>query len=634
MHRLALALLILTATPAAAHAAPFGELPALAVKTPARCLRATGAPGEVVRWAPDGAEFLQATASGFGAPVHVPLGDRFGECPLAMAQPSGAGVVTERLDDGIAVAARDPGGSWGAAQTFSAGSRSTEVPAAAVTSRGDAVVAWTETQDAGHDAAAARVLIARRPAGGTFGAPIAVTPLKTYELAPPRVAVGIQDDGTVTVLWSTEGAKASDRERLFAAVAPPGAPPLGPPQLLSEKLALHEFSLTVAPDGRALAIAEEGAHTRVLERPPGGTFAQVAAFGYTESLLGGAPTAVLRPDGAAIVAWEDILDVQMFVMRRNGPGAFGRPEKVGAKPPDPYAQELEDFDGGAPAEDGGRGPRAAFAPDGRPVLTWAPAHALGGLTWTAATVATFPGGVQALGGPLRDADSVTPVVLPDGRAGVAWSDVSQGGEPRLHLAIEGAAASPEPPAPRIGIGRIAQIPHGLVIPFRCSAACDVRATVPDGIGGRRSLPGAGSGRLKLVPEYDPIILRRPDSVPVQVLTGAPGARTVTNRKLTAKLRDPRLPRFLGLKAVRRGKKIAVSWHTDRPLRKATVLAAPSESRAFDPPFLAATVEGEGRRRFRVNVEPVLGDRYVQLYLVYQPAATERRIAVVPVTRAG
>src|SRR3954466_14914896 len=113
MYRLSLALLVLAATPAAASAAPFGELLPLTVKSPARCLRATGAPGEVVRWAPGGADFLQETASGFGAPVHVELGDSFGDCPRAVAQPGGAGVVVEELSEGIAAAVRDPGGSWG-----------------------------------------------------------------------------------------------------------------------------------------------------------------------------------------------------------------------------------------------------------------------------------------------------------------------------------------------------------------------------------------------------------------------------------------------------------------------------------------------------------------------------------------
>src|SRR5262245_43629148 len=120
MSRLALALLILAAIPATASAAPFGELPPLTVKSPARCLRATGAPGEVVRWAPGGADFLQATPSGFGAPVHVKLDGGFGECPLAMARPSGAGIVVEHTDNGIAFAVRDPGGAFGPTQTIAA----------------------------------------------------------------------------------------------------------------------------------------------------------------------------------------------------------------------------------------------------------------------------------------------------------------------------------------------------------------------------------------------------------------------------------------------------------------------------------------------------------------------------------
>src|SRR5690242_9337327 len=101
MYRLAIALLTLAAVPASASAAPFGAVPPVAVKHPARCLRATGAPGEVVRWAPGGADFLQATAPGFGAPVHVALGESFADCPIAMAQPSGAAVVVQPIDEGV-----------------------------------------------------------------------------------------------------------------------------------------------------------------------------------------------------------------------------------------------------------------------------------------------------------------------------------------------------------------------------------------------------------------------------------------------------------------------------------------------------------------------------------------------------
>jgi hypothetical protein len=629
MYRLALALLILAIAPAAAEAAPFGELPAAVVKHPARCLRATGAPGEVVRWAPDGADFAQATASGFSAPVHVPLGSEFGECPVAAAQPSGAGVVAQLLDEGIGVAVRDPGGSFGPTQTFATDVSALDNPAVAVNARGDAAVAWTE-KDFDRGDFLARLVVMRRPAGGTFSK-LELRPLKPYELAAPHAVIAMQDDGTIIALWNTDGANGSRDEQLFAAVAPPGAP-FGPPQRLSTKLEFHGFQLSAAPDGHALAIVDEGEHTRVLERPAGGGFAPVAEIGYTEDLFEG-PVVALRPDGAAIVAWQDPETLQVFALRRTGPGPFGRPEKVGAQPTDPFGPDLANFDDDAPAEDGGRALRAAFAADGRPVLTWAGSQQLGGLDWTAATVATFPGEVQKLSGPLRDADSVTPVILADGRPAIAWSDVSDR-DYRLHLAIEGTPAAPAPPAPAVHLGHVVQIRHGLALPFRCSAACDVRATVPDGISGRQSLAAAGSGRLKILPDYDPIMLQRADSVPVQVLSGAPGATTVTRTPVTAKLRVPRLPRFLGLKAVARGKKVVVSWHTDGPLRNSSVIAITSQSRKPADAFFGATVKGEGRRRFHISTERFSRDRYVQLYLFYAPDATERRIAVVRIAETS
>ncbi len=630
MYRLALALLILAMAPAAAEAAPFGELPVQSVQNPARCLRATGAPGEVVRWAPQGAEFLQATASGFGAPVKIGLGDSFLECPIAKAQPTGAAVVIEEVDDGIAFAVREPGGTWGPTQLIERTDGHTlDDPAAAVSPRGDVAIAWTDTTLV-HDDLEARVLVRRRPAGGKFGAPIELHKRAPYRSAKPHAVLGMQDDGTVLALWNPDNPGREGRELVLFAGAAPGAP-FGPAERLSSDVDLHEFSLTVAPDGRALAVIDEGAHTPVLERPPGGAFARVADLGYTESFLAHVAVA-LRPDGAAIVAWQDLLDLQVMAIRRTGVGPFGKPERVGARPEDPYGEELADFVGGAPTDHEGRGPAVAFAGDGRPLLTWAPTATLGILDWTPATVATFPGDVQALSGPLRDADSVTPVILADGRPALAWSDVSSGGDSHLHLAIEGAPAAADPPAPRVEIGRIEQIRHGLALPFRCSAACDVRATVPDGVTGTRSLRAAGSGRLKLMPDFDPIMLTRPDSVAVQVLTGAAGGRAATSRSVTAKLRIPDLPRFEGLTAVRRGKRIIVTWHTARSLRRASVIGIASPTRAPADPFFGSVVEGKGRRHFRMKLDSTFGKRYVQLFLFYEPDATERRIAVVRVTK--
>jgi hypothetical protein len=140
--------------------------------------------------------------------------------------------------------------------------------------------------------------------------------------------------------------------------------------------------------------------------------------------------------------------------------------------------------------------------------------------------------------------------------------------------------------------------------------------------------------VDLLPDFDPIMLTRPDSVNVQVLTGASGGRAATSRTVTAKLSVPRLPRFEALSAIRRGKKMVVTWHTASPLRRASVVGVASPTRALADRFFGRVLEGKGRRHFRLSVDPGFGRRYVQLFRFYEPDATERRIAVVPVTKRG
>jgi hypothetical protein len=77
-------------TPASAFAATFGELPSRPVDGTATCLRATGAPGEVVRWTKTGAQFLQAGPGGFTPAGDVPANGEPQDCPAVAAQPGGA----------------------------------------------------------------------------------------------------------------------------------------------------------------------------------------------------------------------------------------------------------------------------------------------------------------------------------------------------------------------------------------------------------------------------------------------------------------------------------------------------------------------------------------------------------------
>ena len=619
MPRLPLALAFLLLIPATAGAAPFGELPFETLQSPARCLRATGVPGELVRWARDGAEVFQANRSGFGAPVHVVLGEAPAICPIVAAQPSGAAlIVQEPYEGGIELAVREPGGDWHTqALPDTPGHLRVHVDAD-VSSRGDAVIGWQDLRD-GLSGTSDRVLVARRPAGGTFGAPVE---LKMTGRDSADVELGMAGDGTTLALLHN-GA------RLVFTTAPPGGP-FGSQQTVTTNLESTP-RLTVAPDGRALAVVPESdVHTRIFERPPAGAFAPVGDIRLADTFFGDLAFA-LRPDGGAIVAWKDF-DAQVRALRRDGSGAFHASEKVGPRPVRPFDTDSPDDVGDAPGDAEGRNLQATFAPDGRPVLTWSPAQTTGPLNWADAAVTTFGGDVQTLGGPLRDSDSIAPVILADGTPAVAWSDVSPGGDPHLHLAIEGAATAPEPPAPRVRLGRVEQLGKGgLALPFRCSAACDVRASVSGGSGGRQSLRAAGSGRLKITPVGQGIALRRPDSLPVQVLTGASGARSARRVTVTARLRVPRLPRVLGLKAVRRGKRVVVTWHGDRPLSRASVVVMSSRTRVPVVNPVGKGVNGKGQRRFRVAMFLDPGDRYIQLYLIYHPDVTQRRIAVVRIT---
>src|SRR3954447_17613946 len=128
--------------PAVAAAAPFRGLPFRTVPTAAVCVRATGVPGELIRWTRGGVELMQARADGLHDARTVRAGT-LNQCPAVAADATtGAAVVAGTTPRGIAVAVRGPGGAWAAPVTISTpyypGVR------AAVSPRGDAIVAWVE----------------------------------------------------------------------------------------------------------------------------------------------------------------------------------------------------------------------------------------------------------------------------------------------------------------------------------------------------------------------------------------------------------------------------------------------------------------------------------------------------------
>ena len=152
---------LLLASPASAAAAPFGELPFRPVTGSATCLRATGAPGELMRWIRGGVEVCRR-AGRARAGRHGPARDG-GGCPAVAGHRQRRRGARGDRRAGVHVALREPGGAWGA-PVDARGQRGVRARGA-INARGDAIVLWTEYRPD----CSARVRAARRPAGGWLG---------------------------------------------------------------------------------------------------------------------------------------------------------------------------------------------------------------------------------------------------------------------------------------------------------------------------------------------------------------------------------------------------------------------------------------------------------------------------------
>ena len=194
----------------------FAQLPALPVRGAADCLAATGAPGELIRWTDTGAEVMRATRGGLSATAEVRLGRLFG-CPVAAARPGGAGVLVGGTLSGLRIALREPGAGWAA--PISLPVEFALDPAAAISSRGDAVVAWVEIDHRFRT----RLRAVRRPAGGSFGAPVTILGWRVRGI-PPVPAVGISAGGDALVGYIHTQSEDVLDQQVEVVDAPPGAP--------------------------------------------------------------------------------------------------------------------------------------------------------------------------------------------------------------------------------------------------------------------------------------------------------------------------------------------------------------------------------------------------------------------------
>ncbi len=495
---------------------------------------------------------------------------------------------------------------------------------------GAAVVAWLEP---GEQFAVKAV---RRPAGGAFGpAETLGTARSSSEYSfDGAVRAAIAADGEAFVLWTQPPA---DRDTLRMPVNVAIAPAAGafaPAQRLGETHPTSPPALAAGRDGRALAAFWTGRQVQVAERAPGSAFAASMAAASVKEPFTVLPAAAIGPGGAAAVAWYGLFSQSVGAIARSGAGAFGAPVTLAAPSRVPGLTDdvlllLTAFGLTATAP-GGEGldgeiadPRIALTPDGRALVNWLNALAV-------PRAAAFPlsGGHLdrfALGSGVREASSVTPLITASGAPAVAWGDNDPAKrDGRVHLAVAGVSPAPDASAPRVSLGRprktvLAQA-DTLQLPVTCSAACEVRVDVPDAFAATAytALPGAGTRVVGIQSFLTPIAPARRGPVRVRVRYSAPGARTASERIETVTLERSATaapPKVEGLRAVRHGSRVDVSWRTDRDADPDAFVVAGTVGRAFELERLVdAEAKRAGKRRFTARLTGAKEVRYVFVFV--------------------
>jgi hypothetical protein len=279
--------------------------------------------------------FVQAAIGsadgGFGAPIDLSADIQFAADDPALAMnPAGNAIAVwslERSDDQVVQAMDRPaGGSFGAAVDVSPAGEQAFRPDVAMNAAGEVIVTWSR-----HDGSASSVHASVRPAGGSFGAPVDLsTPGQDADFSQ----VALDQAGDAIVVWKRNNGD----DRITQAAFRPAGGSFGAPVDLSVP-STNDFDPQVAMDqvGNAIVAWERfnGNETLVqgATRPAGGSFS--APFDL--SAPGGdalSPKLAMNPAGDAFVVWYRGDDTQSIVQARARPagGSFGAP--VDLSPPD------------------------------------------------------------------------------------------------------------------------------------------------------------------------------------------------------------------------------------------------------------------------------------------------------------
>ena len=618
----------------------------------ARCLRATGAPGQLLLQAPEDRGYATDLRDGLDVTETLQLGRQVGcaegasgggrlvvAAPVTVDGTTAIRVVTRPGGDPVTLAL--PKGRFVSALQVVAGPD------------GSAAVGWLETRLT-RRGLPTRIRVARAAPGAAPDAPVTVG-APTSD--PGSLAHGsssfdlaVAPDGAVLAALSkpsarrprtTDGLQSFGRLSLLRAEA--GAP-FGPAAVLGRGSAPD---LDVAADGSTLLTAADGGAAEVWAGPADGSLKPVAVVRGAPAAgtkvppelevpsYAGDPAVAAAPGGSGVLVFRTgFQDLGAVVLDAGSRPRRPQVRPGPAAPPEPASggDSASVGVGDTPApfriiEEASTRPALLLAPDGR-FVAGLPGEVEGRPSPTLAasgSLAAGMGPLRRLASPTRATTGLVATPGPDGTPAIAVADEASSpftfskrpfGVLTLSAPSPTPAASASAPAASVVLPRALSVGKGepVRVEVRCAAACDARVDARAPVTARTGdrLRAAGHAVFSVFVGDS----KRGSGIErarVRVLVSAPGGlatRTLTRTVVVRHRPGLRPPRLTQVQVRRRGDEVRVTFH-----------AAPV------PPGYRFLLYGLSRRR---SVEPVFararrvgGDRYAaRLTLPAAPRALQ------------
>ena len=235
--------------------------------------------------------------SGGAGPLSRPDGVAFS--PQVAVTPSGAAVAVWRRKDGaksiVQAAVSGRPGHWSAAANLSAPGQNAVAPAVAIDPAGEAVAVWQR-----FDGAHQIIQAAARPAGGRWSNPAHLSAAGRNAEAP---SVALSSTGEAVVAWERFDGRV---DRIQATTRPRGGRWTPPRNLSAAHRSAHGARLAIDAAGLARVVwqASEANGTAVAEasRPPGGSWSAPGSIAEGPAVRS-EPAIALAGEGEGVVVW-------------------------------------------------------------------------------------------------------------------------------------------------------------------------------------------------------------------------------------------------------------------------------------------------------------------------------------------